>query len=853
MNADFGGFTVGTGGGKMTGVENLVLNNLAETSRTFDATGVTGLKKIAIDANEENFTVSNIAAAGATGIAVDIQNAGGALTLGFGTAVTAATATADKLTLTVTDAEALDVTAAGIETLVVVSNGDANVLDLSLGGTKTVTVSGSGDLSVSGVDTGTLTALDTSALTGDLTATVAASTKLATVTTGSGVDTLSIGSSAITSISTGAGNDVLTVTGMKSNTVLSGGVGTDTLTLSKLSGTFAPTISGFETLRFSDSSAITVSGANISDVTTISLRDDQSGNITISGMPNTSVTLQFADASTATTYGTSANTVNYTGAAAITLSLSSVETTTATAETIATSLTAGNATSLVATVGAYVNATGNFNVGNASSVALTVSENGSYATGSLTAARATSAALTANGSFNTAMNVDKASTLTVTVGANGSLGSNADFNAAEASTVTITSDDTDGFDLDLNAPKATSVTIDSDGPVGVDSTTDLSAVQTLTLKGAASSFAMTTAGMIGDKSSSVTVDASDLEGSLSISIGDYASADGSLEIIGSELGTNTITIEGGRNEVVIAGGISKDQITFQKVITGEGVYSFDLGTVSTDDIVTFATGSDLTDASVTFAGVDQISFGTAGALSGSSISGQTIKLTGTAITIEGSVSADVIDLSDITLTAGGLSVDGGSGNDVITGTSVAATLKGGVGDDSIVGGDGADIIYGGTGADTMSGGSGTDTFVIQGGETTISGLTRGTALTNLGTLSVGSADVILDFNTSGVDEISFDPTTFTHSLAYTSNATPEDNTVTYAMGTYNSATKVFTYDTSITYLSTNAEKATLVIYDANPAVGTTSVAFKAIVLVGYVAGLAPDTDGNYTGLTGDGG
>src|SRR5919204_649176 len=53
-----------------------------------------------------------------------------------------------------------------------------------------------------------------------------------------------------------------------------------------------------------------------------------------------------------------------------------------------------------------------------------------------------------------------------------------------------------------------------------------------------------------------------------------------------------------------------------------------------------------------------------------------------------------------------LSVDSRDGNDriTVTGTSVAATLNGGEGDDQITGADGVDTLNGGPGADRLHGG-----------------------------------------------------------------------------------------------------------------------------------------------------
>jgi Ca2+-binding RTX toxin-like protein len=57
---------------------------------------------------------------------------------------------------------------------------------------------------------------------------------------------------------------------------------------------------------------------------------------------------------------------------------------------------------------------------------------------------------------------------------------------------------------------------------------------------------------------------------------------------------------------------------------------------------------------------------------------------------------------------------GGSGNDTITGNTVANALTGGAGNDTLYGGDGNDTLDGGLGTDNLHGQSGDDTFLFSG-------------------------------------------------------------------------------------------------------------------------------------------
>ena len=83
----------------------------------------------------------------------------------------------------------------------------------------------------------------------------------------------------------------------------------------------------------------------------------------------------------------------------------------------------------------------------------------------------------------------------------------------------------------------------------------------------------------------------------------------------------------------------------------------------------------------------------------------------------------------------------GSGNDVLTGSTLANVIAAGSGSDSVSGGDGNDTLYGGDGNDSLTGGAGADTFVFD-------------STPN----SATNRDTITDFS-SGIDHIAF-----THSV-----------------------------------------------------------------------------------------
>ncbi len=79
---------------------------------------------------------------------------------------------------------------------------------------------------------------------------------------------------------------------------------------------------------------------------------------------------------------------------------------------------------------------------------------------------------------------------------------------------------------------------------------------------------------------------------------------------------------------------------------------------------------------------------------------------------------------------------GGSGNDTLTGNSLANVLIGGAGDDALMGGAGDDVLRGGVGDDTLKGGLGDDSYVF-------------------GTATSIEADIVTEFSGEGADTLDF--------------------------------------------------------------------------------------------------
>ncbi len=855
LAANFDGFVSSVGSAKSIEVLNLINATPSDgtaVSRTFDASGITGVQTIKLDMNDKSFTLTDVNV-GDLRLEVSNADAAGTLSLTVDALSDAADGSSDALTLVLNTVKSLtNVTAADFETLNVVSNG-TNSTDLSIGDAKTITISGSGKLTVTGVDS-TVTSVDASAATGAQT-----------------LDLSGITTSTLKNVKGGSASDVITVTGIAADVAISDGGGSaDNLIFNGISGTKQPTVSGFETITLDNiTAATTLAASKISGLSTVKISDGLSAAVTIADLSNSSLSIVLEEDDA--TWGGDGSGLTLTGTAALNISADTAGTK---ASTINTDITAANAASVDLTIGELITYSGDVSAAKATSATLTVVEDAVFS-GTLTVAGASTVTLDIDGESSGVVTAAKATTVQIDLGENSKFTS--EVSAAAATTVTVTSADTDDLTaLDLRAAKATNVTISSASEIGFANTTDLSAIQRLTLT---SDEGATTpaAALFGDASASVIVDATNVKGDLVVTIGDYASGTGSANVIGTSLGKNTVTIAGDRNEVTVTGGIGDDvvKITNAQGSTKEGTFRFDLGTTSTDDTVEFASTSNFSAATVVFAGVDVVNFGTSGdgtgsgTLKGASVTGQTIKFEATGgVTIVDTTAADVINLANITLGAGtGLTVTGGSGADSITGGVGAESLSGGSGDDVISGGSGNDTIVGGSGADNLTGGAGADVFYFaQNSSSTALANSAGTALTTAMTFATGNtinatgADIITDFGVGtgagNTDLLTFDTTVFdfANDNAYdTYGTTPVDDDFVLIKGTYDSVTKIFTVNTSVT--SSDAGYATLVVYDNTP--GDTD-SFRGIVLLGFVDGVnsndaSNDTTAPLTGLTGVGG
>lgn len=785
-----GNFTGFTGDGKMVNVENVELTNSGSIDRTFSAKGVDGATTYIIKGTTNTVNLSDLAAAGIT---VNLEGVQKDTSIAFTTK--AVEGTADALTLglngvgavksgTATDNTYVTATAAGIETLTVAATG-ANYVDLKgVSSAKSIVANGAGSLDVKDV-AASVTSFDASAMTGALTANLAASGEL-------------------TSVKGGAGDDTITVSKLAANAVLEGGAGKDTLVLDTVTGTLQPTMSGFENVKVSGGN-VTLSGKNVQDFTALEVTN---GAV---------VTLANVDASefAVTASGTTAGSVTLSSPTKLTYNTtaSAAKTAAKTADAVSTSITASEATSATINVGAYTDTTG----------------------ATITLSKATEVTLNVASGLGTdgktevttfAGTIDAAKAQSLVVKADGNLGAST-FNAGEATSVTVNAANGSTDVVDINAAKATLVELTAGAAMnitgselsGAESVTltqnkgaltggvALSKVNTLTVSGAGTDSAITV-GALGSSSQDygITVNASGLKGGLTfgaaatkgdvnLNLSDVTGAvDGdvinaaNVTVHAAKLGTTELGNITATGDVVIdALGIlgdgkaiatADDALTVGNIsATGKAItVQFDGGS---DVVIGTLTGKTVTvDASNylgailntgTSANADAVIgdiTATTATIKGSEIGANTFSITTDNLTYTGGLAADTLTIADAATTAGlKLSIDTGAGDDSVTITAATGKMTGTIanaetvsitaaaggldmsgltitgntaGTTTITGGDGNDILKAAVGGGTITGGAGADTIMLGAGADTVV----------VGTVTAAGIDTIANFATA---------------------------------------------------------------------------------------------------------
>ncbi|WP_346667200.1 hypothetical protein [uncultured Desulfovibrio sp.] len=722
LDANFNGFTVtddpNTTGG-MKNVENVELTNNGSIARTFSAKGSEGVTTYTLHAGEAGTGAINLKDLAAAGITVnvdglqkgttDVQFATGALSgaedsMTFGlnnVGAAAASATADPTYV------GLKATT-GLESVTVNASG-TNYADLSGLDAASVAVTGAGSLEASAVNAA-LTSLDASAATGSVSADLSAAT--------------------MQTVKGGAGDDTFIVKGLAPTAVLEGGAGNDTLIISESgAATLQPTVSGFETIGIADNTgAITLSAKNAQDFTTL-LLENTGAKVTVANLSGSTFTVESlgAEKGAATT-----NTAVIADAVDLTVNVNAGDDAEK-AQTVTTDITAASAPNAVINVGANVAAAGTFTFGAAQSVQLNVASNKvddaeqTSFNGTITAAKAQSLEVKAEGALGSSAKFDVANAASVVLDA--AQGGTAAIVAGKATDVRLTA----GGDLSLigsNLAAAQSVTVvQNDG--ALTGNIDLTGLNSLTVSGDGANSAVTFGALGSDSNDySLNVVASGLaagftsgavasKGDISL---DFSAVSGDVtlgtitggadvSLAASQLGDNTfgaITATGSVDVQAI--GLLGDQLTLGDITANGDNSNVSLvvdGTATVADLENIsATGSVNVDlsgymgeafalstikgADVTYVGADLVAnnLGT---------------VTASSLNFTGGLEADTVTLKGVdgetSLTA---TLDTGTGTDSVTVTGVASTETITVSGD--LGGDGESV--------TVNGSAGTSGMTI---------------------------------------------------------------------------------------------------------------------------------------------
>jgi S-layer protein len=177
---------------------------------------------------------------------VDGLTGGSLIDSGVYTALNITTANTNSRLANISQAAVTALTVAGTKSLTLTSTAGLAAL-------TTVTVSGAAGLTADLSTPGTVTAIDTSGTTGTSVITMNGGTT--TFTGGAGVDTVTLVTASTKAIALGDGDDTLTIGALVPTVAMSGGLGTDTLSMDSTSaklasgnGTFAGLVNGFEKL-----------------------------------------------------------------------------------------------------------------------------------------------------------------------------------------------------------------------------------------------------------------------------------------------------------------------------------------------------------------------------------------------------------------------------------------------------------------------------------------------------------------------------------------------------------------------------------------------------------------------------
>ena len=882
ISKDFSGFTIGSG--YLKNVETVNITNTTTNTPTFTARGVS-------DVTTYNLTgVVNLAGVITTTPTINFGGTTGtkSISVGYDGAAIAGTAdsatygfsglgTADDVTTTADDPQYVTVTAAGIEKITINATG-ANYA--AIGGSDDVTLiaTGSGSLRLDAISSATKT-IDASAVVG------AVDLKLANAT-------------GITSVKTGSGNDVIRVLNddVTGNAVIDGGTGANTLRMAtSQTTTVAYAMANIQTVRLdSVANTLNFSGSASTGITDIYL-SKEAGAVTTSFSDMGSAPLTITVESSGSTDPTNAATLSVDTTGAVTANWTAGSSTSSKSSNDL--VTATNASTATFTIGKYTAITGNLTASKATSV--TLSGDGKYSTGTLTAPAMTS--LTINQSFlgvtdelvavsygtgsasllNSLDLTIKGGLLVTSAGTNNTekftalqtLKVNTDVAWTNATNAGLTSDDTGALNsITLSGgADASAVTLVNVGG------TSLTYPVSLTATGLKAG--LTIADLDTGSGQAITVDISGVRGSTSIASGQTISAgsgstggvitinaNGFGDSVGGTADTLTLGAITGKSVSVDANGVpgaltvgvlTGNDVTFKATTAGGSVQVGDGAANGTADVVAknslvfyganlAASNDDISIASGSTAFTADVK----GGIVGDTLNFVSASTTQTSITITGALGAGTNALnvtSSVCTTSAGQTIDISGVTGVSTSTLIGSTKA-----DTIKGSSGVDTITGGVGADILYGNGGNDVFVLRNttetGAITASGLltkvsdnssasfTTSTTLVSGDKITTSTFDKIMDFN-AGDEIVTNGQSTQGTVSAIAIGSSISTSKDSFISGTYSASANTFTFSASGT-------DTLYVFQDA-----TTSTTYDAIVLVGYTQSATAQTTGT-TGIVG---
>jgi len=746
MEKAFTGFTTGS----MKNVESVTITNNGAASFGFDGSGTTGVTSYTLNATTAPITLSDIESGVAT---YNVNGLGSAKTAParafasvLNTLASEVTGTADTVALNVSGVgySSSSVMTTDMDYIETVNLGvtGANFLSLSdSANIKTLNVTGAGTVNITAVPT-TLTKFNASAATGAVTANLTGTT------------------AQLTQIALGSANDALTLNAADfSGTVaISGGAGTNGLTLQNSTASYVGeyALTGFQTLTLSSvTGSMTYSGTNTTDLNAIK-----------TGSTNTA-------AATFVNMGTGAYTFTSTGVANEAGDITSDHTGNTTVTYAATDATATEAPAADFTFGST---TGSLTVNVGAAISTASSDISAVKATSLilnTTSQANAAGTAELTTFNNAISVPKATTVTVANG--GTIGTSAAITAAVATTATITNG-TNAGSLAIAAPKLTNLTVTTAStldlsPVQNSVTSDLSYVETLSvtntsgtttlgalpkLNTATFTGAGVTAGTVtnsilalgaisgGSNSYGIDITATGYKGGITqtgaLTTGTGydinftgTAVTGAISLgVGSTIGSSSVddvTI----NVAGATGGVTATAITANQVGGDVKFLAAGAGTVTVGSFTGDNVTVDLSGTGSSSSGTLTVGANTSASVTGSSLVANTIAVTGssasTAMSVyaKGGILADSLTVTGgaaqtaITVT-GDLGAGGVSGTDTVTVSSrgtinisallnyESSTLTGTSAANTITGGTGNDVLRGGQGQDTLVGGAGSNSY-----------------------------------------------------------------------------------------------------------------------------------------------